>query len=154
MPKSKKQVELETTIDELTQDLKRSRADFENYRNRVAVEKDQARIAGQTSTLLKLLPTVDNIERAISHAPKELENNTWVTGVVKLTKNLEKSLADMDVKRIDANPGSVFNPDLHEAIQMDEDAEGEREVIAEELQAGYIIGSTVARHSLVKVTKQ
>ncbi len=154
MPKSKKQSELEAKIDELTQDLKRSRADFENYRNRIAVEKDNAKVAGQTSTLLKLLPTIDNIERAIMHAPKELENNTWVAGVVKLTKNLDKSLSAMDVKRIEASPGTLFNPDLHEAIQMDEDAEGEQEVIAEELQAGYMIGPTVARHSLVKVTKQ
>lgn len=154
MAKSKKQLELETKVEELTQDLKRSRADFENYRNRVAIEKDQARVAGQTSTLLKLLPTIDNIERAISHAPKELEGNKWVAGVVKLTKNLEKSLSDLDVKRIVASPGTPFNPDLHEAIQLDDEAEGEHEVVAEELQAGYMIGNTVARHSLVKVTKQ
>lgn len=154
MAKSKKQLELESKIDELTHDLKRSRADFENYRNRIVVEKDQARIAGQTNTILKLLPTIDNIERAISHVPKELEGNMWVEGVVKLTKNLEKSLSELDVKRIIATPGTAFNPDLHEAIQLDDDAEGEHEVIAEELQAGYMIGGTVVRHSLVKVTKQ
>lgn len=154
MTKNKKQLELETKVEELTQDLKRSRADFENYRNRVAVEKDQARIAGQTSTILKLLPTIDNIERAISHAPKELEGNKWVAGVVNLSKSLEKSLSGLDVKRIEANPGTPFNPDLHEAIQLDHEAEGEHEVISEELQAGYMIGDTVVRHSLVKVTKQ
>lgn len=154
MAKSKKQLELETKVEELTQDLKRSRADFENYRNRIAVEKDQARVAGQTGAIVKLLPTIDNIERAISHTPKELEGNTWVSGVVKLTKNLEKSLLDLDVKRIAANPGTLFNPDLHEAIQLDDEAEGEHEVVAEELQAGYMIGNTVIRHSLVKVTKQ
>ena len=154
MAKSKKQHQLEEQIEELTSDLQRTRADFENYRNRMTQEKSQARAAGQSSTILKLLPTIDNIERAITHAPKELEGNAWVQGVVKLTKNLEKSLSELDVKRIVATKGTPFNPDLHEAIQFDDDVEGDREVIAEELQAGYMIGDTVVRHSLVKVTKE
>lgn len=154
MAKSKKQQELEQQVADLTADLKRVRADFENYRKRVELEKDQARSAGRSSAVLKLLPTIDNIERAISHAPKDLEGNAWVKGVVGLVKQLENSLDALDVKRIVATPGTPFNPDLHEAIQFDEEAEGDKEVIAEELQAGYMLGDTVARHSLVKVTKK
>ncbi len=154
MPKNKKQIELEQQVGELTQDLQRVRADFENYRKRVELEKVLAKNAGKSSTVLKLLPVIDNIERAIVHMPTELHDNTWAQGVTSLVKNLEKSLESLDLKRIVATPGTPFNPELHEAIQFDEDAEGEHEVVAEELQAGYMLGTEVLRSSMVKVTKK
>ncbi len=152
MPKSKKQQELEEKLVDVTADLQRIRADFENYRKRVEIEKQQARESGRSSAVMKLLPVIDNIERAIAYAPKELEKNAWVQGVVSLVKNLEKSLESLNVKRINASPGTVFNPELHEAIQM-EDGDGSKEVIAEELQAGYTLDGQVIRHSMVKVKK-
>lgn len=154
MAKSKKQEELEQQLGELVQDLQRTRADFENYRKRVEQEKTQAREAGQASAILKLLPIIDNIERAISHAPKDIEDNPWVQGVMNLTKQLNKSLEALSLKRIEAAPGALFNPEFHEAIQFDEAAEGENEVIAEELQAGYTLNGTPIRHAMVKVTRQ
>lgn len=154
MPKSKKQEELEGQLDELTQDLQRTRADFENYRKRVEMEKSAARESGQSSAILKLLPVIDNIERAVAYTPDELKDNKWVQGIAGLVKNLEKSLESLNLKRIDAKPGSHFNPDLHEAIQFDEEAEGDKEVIAEELQAGYTLNGRPIRHAMVKVTKQ
>lgn len=154
MAKSNKQDELEQQIGELTQDLQRTRADFENYRKRVEQEKTAAREAGQAASILKLLPVIDNIERAIAHIPENLKDDKWAQGVVNLVKNLEKSLAGMNVQRIEAKPGTPFNPELHEAIQFDEDAEGEHEVIAEELQAGYLLSGTPIRHAMVKVTHQ
>ncbi len=141
-------------IDELTGDLQRTRADFENYRKRVEQEKQIARTSGEATAVLKLLPVIDNIERAIAHVPEDLADNKWAQGVAGLVKNLEKSLEGMDVKRIEAKPGTVFDPELHEAIQMDEDAEGEQEVIAEELQAGYTLHGQPLRHAMVRVTKQ
>jgi molecular chaperone GrpE len=155
MPKkTPKNDELERDINELTSDLQRTRADFENYRKRVELEKEQARAAAKSQAVLKLLPVVDNIERAISHMPKDLAENKWAQGVSGLVKNLEKSLESLDLKRIEAKPGTAFNPDLHEAIQMDEDAEGDHEVVAEELQPGYTLGGSVIRPSMVKVTKK
>lgn len=154
MAKSKKQDEIEQQLAEAVTDLQRTRADFENYRKRVELEKDQAKKAGQYSAILKLLPVIDNIERAITHLPDELKDNKWAQSVVALTKNLDKSLEALNVKRINAKPGSVFNPDFHEAIQFDEDAEGETEVIAEELQAGYTLDGQPVRHAMVRVTKK
>ena len=58
------------------------------------------------------------------------------------------------MKRIDATKGTEFNPELHEAIQFDEMAEGEKEVIEDELQAGYLLGGRPIRHAMVKVTRQ
>jgi len=141
-------------IAELTLDLQRTRADFENYRKRVDAEKVAARESGQASAILKLLPVIDNIERAIAYTPEELKDNTWVQSVANLVKHLEKSLDSLNLARIDAKPGTAFDPEFHEAIQFDEDATGEKEVIAEELQAGYTINGHVIRHAMVKVTKQ
>ena len=154
MVKSKKDEEVEQQIGELTADLQRTRADFENYRKRVDLEKQSAREAGQAAAVLKLLPVIDNIERAVAHTPAELQEDKWVQGIAGLVKNLEKSLESLNLKRIKAAPGTTFDPELHEAIQFDEDAEGEHEVIAEELQAGYLLGGRPIRHAMVKVTRQ
>lgn len=154
MAKAKKQNESEKQLAEVTADLQRVRADFENYRKRVEIEKDQAKKSGQYSAVLKLLPVIDNIERAIAHLPDDLKDNAWAQSVAGLTKNLDKSLEGLNVKRISSKVGDVFNPDLHEAIQFDEDAEGDKEVIAEILQAGYTLDGHPIRHAMVKVTRK
>lgn len=152
MSKNDKHQELEQQVGELTADLQRIRADFENYRKRVEIEKDQAKAVGKASAILKLLPVIDNIERAIAHLPEDLKDNAWAQSVVGLVKNLDKSLENLDLHRIEANPGTPFDPQVHEAIQMIE-SEGEREVVAEELQPGYKLGNQVIRESMVKVKK-
>lgn len=152
--KTKKDLEYEKQLSELTADLQRTRADFENYRKRSELEKTSARAAGQASAILKLLPVIDNVERAIAYVPEELKENAWVQGVSGLVKNLEKSLDGLNIKRIDAAPGTPFDPELHEAIQFDEDATGDHEVIAEQLQSGYTLSGRPIRHAMVKVTKK
>lgn len=154
MAKGKQQEELEQQIGELTQDLQRTRADFENYRKRVESEKTAAREAGQMSMILKLLPVIDTIERAVGHMPAELQEDKWAQGVAGIAKNLQKTLEGLNLQRINATPGTEFNPELHEAIQFDEDAAGEKEVITEELQAGYLLNGQTLRPAMVKVTRQ
>lgn len=154
MPKKEpKNDKLLNDLNELTIDLQRTRADFENYRKRIDVEKEHARAVGKAQAVLKLLPVIDNIERAIGHMPENLKDDKWAQGVASLSKSLEKSLESLDLHRIDAAVGTPFNPELHEAIQMDE-AQGEHEVIAAELQHGYKLGNDVIRHSMVKVTRK
>ena len=156
--KNKKSVEYEQKLSELTQDLQRTRADFENYMKRSEAEKISTHEAGQSSAILKLLPVIDNIERAITYTPDELKDNSWVQGVTSLVKNLEKSLDELNLKRIDAKPGTIFNPELHEAVLFDQEAEGDssdgEEVIAEEMQPGYTLNGRPIRHSMVKVTRK
>lgn len=154
MAKSKKQIELEQQLGELTQDLQRTRADFENYRKRAEADKAATYQHGQAAAIRKLLPVIDNIERAVAHTPDELQDNKWAQGVASLVKNLEKALETLSLQRIDAKPGSEFNPELHEAIQFDEEADGDKEVIAEELQSGYLLAGQPIRHAMVKVTRQ
>ena len=152
--KNKKDAEFEQKLGELTLDLQRTRADFENYRKRADLEKIAARESGQASAILKLLPVIDNIERAIAYTPEDLKENAWVQSVANLVKHLEKSIESLNLMRIDARPGTTFDPDLHEAIQFDEEATGDKEVVAEELQGGYTLNGHVIRHAMVKVTKE
>ena len=150
MPKNNK---TNDQITELTTDLQRTRADFENYRKRVETEKNQARENGQISMIMKLIPMIDNIDRAISHIPENLKQDVWAQGVMNLSKNLEKTMQDIGVSKVPAEIGMEFNPNLHDAIQFDEDATGEKEVISEVLQSGYSLNGTPIRHAMVKVTK-
>jgi molecular chaperone GrpE len=144
--------QLEAQMMDLQNDLQRTRADFENYRKRMEQEVERARKFGSSATILKLLPVIDNIERAISHKPDHLKDDKWAQGVEKLTKNLEKSLNSLGVERIEANPGTGFNPDYHEAVMSEDSDDGNDEpIIVEEIQAGYTKDDEVIRHSMVKV---
>jgi len=159
MPKKQKPAKaqsVEQDIAVLTEDLKRVQADFINYKRRA--EEDQARIMelAKTEVIKQVLPILDNIERAIAQVPKNLENDAWAQGVAQVAKQAQETLNALGVKKINAN-GQEFNPELHEAVAVEEAdpaAAGEREVVAEEMQAGYKIGDEVIRPSMVKVRKE
>lgn len=152
--KSKKEIEFEQQIGELTQDLQRTRADFENYRKRVDQEIEQAKESGKMQSVMKLLPLIDTIERGVSHLPDDLKGNPWAEGVVSMSKNLLKLMADLNIEKIIIKPGETeFSTDFHEAISM-EDEGGDKEIISEELQAGYLMNGQVLRHSMVRVVKK
>lgn len=140
-------------IAELTADLQRLRADFENYRKQAEKERDTARTRGAESATSQLLPVIDNIERAIAHTPEDIADHPWVKGIGGLIKQLDSTLSKLGLKRILAEPGTGFDPEVHQAIQFD-DSDGEHEVVAEELQAGYTLHGRVIRPSMVKVTKK
>ena len=149
--KKEKAEELEKKIEELTNDLIRTRADFENYRKRVESEKEQAKVVAKSAIISKLLPIIDDIELAILYAPENLKDNPWVKGVNKLSLKLETSLSNLGVKAIDAKNNTTFDPKLHDAISMDDSSEGEEEIILEELRKGYLYNDAVIRPSMVKV---
>lgn len=154
MAKSKRQEELEQQVGELTADLQRNHADFENYRKRVDSEKQSARADGEARSILKLLPVIDTIDRAVANIPEDIAEHQWVKGVSGLVKQLDKSLTDLKLQKINSQTGVEFDPEFHQAIQFDESAEGDREVIAEELQPGYTLAGKPIRHAMVKVTRQ
>lgn len=146
--------DFEQRIGELTLDLQRTRADFENFLKRVDIDRQQAMARGEAKSVLKMLPVIDTIERAIVHIPEDIAEHPWVKGVAGLVKQLDKALGDMGIARIEATPGTPFDPEVHQAIQMDEGAKGDQEVIAEELQAGYTLDGAPIRHAMVKVTRK
>lgn len=139
-------------IEELTAALKRERADAVNLRRRHEEEIAGLRTRVKAAVMHDLLPVIDNFERALKHVPADLKDNDYIKGVQAVVKQFEKSLADMGVERI-KTVGEAFDPALHEAVSMEE-GEGDREVITDELRAGYRLGDNVIRHAMVKVRMQ
>jgi molecular chaperone GrpE len=138
---------------ELTADLQRVQADFINFRRRSEEEKLRAIQAGKEQAVLTLLPVLDNIERAIAHEPADIKDHAWVKGVSSIALQLEMQLASIGLKKIGVE-GEVFDPNQHEAVSMNEEATGEREVVAAVLQPGYQLGDQIIRPAMVNVTKQ
>ena len=132
----------ETKINELTNDLKRVRADFENYRKQVEIQKENEKKATKLATVYKLLPLLDDLDRAFG-AYNEL---------APVAKSLDKVLKELQITKIPSEVGVEFNPDLHDAIMVEGD--GEKEVIAETLRPGYYYEGEVLRAAMVKVKKQ
>jgi molecular chaperone GrpE len=141
-------------IAELTADLQRVRADFENYRKNAEIDRQRHAQVVKITTIAKLLPIIDNIERAVAGLPAELADNAWAQGVIALRDNLFNELAEMGVTKINAAPGTKFDPTYHDAVQMDENADGENEIIESELQTGYLLDGQPIRHAMVRVTRK
>ena len=133
--------EFEARINELTADLQRTRADFENFRKQTEAQKEKEKIAVRNATVMKMLPILDDLDRAIM-SYKELG---------PLEKSLVKTLNELGLKKIASDEGVEFNPDVHEAVMVE--GEGEKEVIAETLRPGYYYAGEVLRPAMVKVKK-
>jgi molecular chaperone GrpE len=153
MSKSKKPTvaQLEKQITELTEALQRERADATNVRRRAEEERSKLGDFFKAMIVRKLLPAMDNLERALKHAPKDLAGHDYVKGVQGVAKQFEKAFEELGIEKV-ATVGQEFNPRYHEAISM-EDEGGEVEVVCEELQPGYKIGDEVIRHAMVKVKR-
>lgn len=141
--------EMQQKIDELTAALQRERADATNIRRRHDEQIADIRNQVKVNVVSNLLPLIDNLERALKHVPKELEGNDYIKGIQGVVKQFEKTLNDIGVQRI-KTVNEEFDPKYHEAVAMEE-GEGDKEVVSEELQAGYCLGKDVIRHAMVKV---
>ena len=135
--------ELEAKIAELTSDLQRTRADFENFRRQADLQREQYGKTMEEKTIKKILPIIDDFERASVSAPEAM---------APLAKGFEKTMATLGLIRMDTAIGAEFDPELHFATSVEGD--GDTETIAETLQPGYYYGGEVIRPALVKVNKQ
>ena len=147
--KDKKKDKLQEQIDELKDKNLRQMAEFENYRRRTEKEKQAMFETGAKSVIEKLLPVVDNFERGLG-ALKEEEKGAFSDGMQMIYKQLMDELEKLEVKPIEA-VGKEFDPNLHNAVMHVDDEELGENVVAEELQKGYMYRETVVRHSMVKV---
>lgn len=147
-----KLTEKQIDSEQLLLDLQRTRADFENYRKNSEIDKQRFGVVVKNNTLLKIIPIVDDIERASSHLPEDLQDNDWAKGVVALREKLIKDLHELGVDKINTEPGTVFDPAYHEAVQM-EDKGGDTEVVQEELRSGWMVDGEVVRPAMVRVSR-
>lgn len=147
------QLELERTK-ELAQEnedkYKRLLAEFENARVRTEKESKKMYDIGAKEVLEKLLPVVDNFERAILMIPDEDKDRSFEQGVDMIYKQLMSTLEGIGVAAMNAE-GKEFNPDLHNAVIHVEDENLGENIVAEEMQKGYMYKDQVLRHSMVKV---
>ena len=145
-----KQDKKDIAIADLTDRLKRSMAEFDNFRKRSEKEKATMFDIGARSIAEKILPVVDNFERAMVAAPKEGDGKAFADGITMIYNQLKKTLEDLGVKPIDC-VGQAFDPNFHNAVMHVEDESLGENVVAEELLKGYMYKDSVLRHSMVKV---
>ena len=138
--------------EELTDRWKRSAAEFSNYRKRV--EKERGELVKFSNTLLitKLLPILDDLQRAFQTLPREMRQFTWVDGIALVERKLAATLEYEGLSCIEAL-GKPFDPALHQAIMYEETTESDEGTVIEELQKGYKLHEKVIRPTLVKVAK-
>ncbi len=146
---SRKKDKKDEQIEELTDRLKRSMAEFDNYRKRTEREKTAMYEIGAKDIIEKLLPVVDNFERGLAAVP-EGEKTAFADGMDMIYRQLMKMLEDAGVKPIEA-AGQPFDPSFHNAVMHVEDESLGENIIAEEFQKGYLYRDSVIRHSMVKV---
>lgn len=139
--------EFEQKYNDVNEKYMRTLAEYDNYRKRTIKEKETIYPEAKAIVVEKILPLVDNFNRALESAENK---DAFYEGIVMLKKQLDDTLASLGVEEIKA-VGEEFNPEFHNAVMHVDDEENGENVIVEEFQKGYKIGDRVIRHSMVKV---
>ena len=137
-------------IEELTDKYKRLFAEFDNYRKRTDAEKVGMFNEGQRAVLLKILPLIDNFERALEAVPEDEKDSAFAEGISKIYKSFMSQLTEMGVQPIEAK-GQPFDANLHNAVMHVEDEDTDENIVVDEFQKGYLFKDKVLRYSMVKV---
>ena len=124
-------------------------AEFDNMRARNEKESADMADKGSMETLKKILPVIDNLERALDSVPDE-EKNAFEEGVEKIYKQLMDTLEEIGVVPMNA-VGKEFDPDYHNAVIHEKDENQGENLVAEEMQKGYMYKDNVLRYAMVKV---
>jgi molecular chaperone GrpE len=140
---------LENEKKELHDRLLRTAADFENFKRRTKKEMDDAATRGREQLLKELLPALDNLERALKHAPP---GDPLAVGVQQTEKQLLQALEKFGVVRF-TSVGKPFDPAQHDAIQQVETTEHAPGTVATEFASGYMLGQRLLRPAMVGVAK-
>ncbi len=138
--------------DSFRDSYQRTFSDYNNYKKRNQALTSQAMKAGSCDVIEKILPVVDNLERALEHVDENSDNSVE-KGVLMVYKQLSDILACIGVKEIPAL-GCEFDPNVHQAIQQIETAEDQTPgTVAAVAQKGYMMDDRIIRHSMVIVNK-
>ncbi|MBQ4516440.1 MAG: nucleotide exchange factor GrpE [Clostridia bacterium] len=139
--------EFKQKYDELYDKYLRMLAEYDNFKKRTQKEKDELYSFAVSDTLEKLLPVLDNLERAAEAAA---EKSPLADGVKMVLKQFGETLEKMNVTPIEA-VGKEFDPNIHNAVMHVEDEKVGTNTVVEEFQKGYKYKEKVIRHSMVKV---
>ena len=145
--KTKKPDPKDLKIKELTDLLKHTQAEFENYKKRIDRDKQQIIKCAGEELVKELLPIIDNFERALNQANKDDE---FVKGTELIVKQLIDTLKTKGLEEVQAE--GMFDPNIHEAL-LQEESDKEKGTIIEVLEKGYLFNSKLLRAAKVKVAK-
>jgi molecular chaperone GrpE len=140
---------LEQDKKDLHDRLLRTAADFENWKKRAKKEVDDGAIKGREGLIKELLPVIDNLERAIKHAPGD---DPLAQGVRMVEKQLLQALEKFGITRFSAE-GQPFDPSMHDAIQQVETDAHPPGTVAQQFAAGYLQNGRLLRAAMVGVSK-
>lgn len=139
---------LQAQYDELNDRYLRMAAEYDNFRKRSRAERDSVHAEAVAYAVKALLATVDNLSRALA---QPTEDAAYKQGIEMTYNQMMESFQSLGVTEIAAEPGTAFDPNLHNAVMhIDDDSFGEN-VIAEVFQKGFQLGDKVIRHAMVKV---
>ena len=142
---------LTTQLDEINSQYRRLAADFENFRKRTQKEKEDLEVQVKCNTIKKLLPVIDNFERARSHIKPQTESEMNIhKSYQSVYKQMVESLKQLGVSAMRPD-GEPFDPNLHEAVMREASETHPEGTVIEEMMRGYMIGERVLRHAMVKV---
>ncbi len=142
----KKIVELTEQVKKAQDVASRAQAELQNAKARQEREAGELRKFASEAVLIKLLPTIDNLQRALKHLPKDLESNEWVKGIVALEQAFLKQVGDMGLKRFESL-GQTIDADRHEVLMQ---VAGEAGKVIEVIEDGYELHGKVVRPAKVK----
>ena len=145
----KAQAEAKDYLDQLL----RSRADYANYKRRAEQDKQEMIRYGNAGLMSKLLPVVDDFERAFHALPQGLEKMTWLEGIALVQRKLQIVLESQGLEALKVE-GQKFDPAMHEAISYEERDDMEDGAIIAEAQKGYKLGERILRPALVRVARR
>lgn len=128
----------------------RSRAEFANARKRFDKQRAETFVAATIDLVGKLLPLIDDFERALDSVPAIEKNDPWVTGVALVYRKMLSVLDEMNVQVI-PSVGEPFDPNQHEALSQEPSDEHQSGVVVREMRRGYRLGDRVIRPALVSV---
>ena len=140
--------ELQASLQEKDERVKRLQADFENFRRRTRQEKEELSAVVTQTLLTDMLPLLDNFERAI--AAETTDMDSFQKGIDMIYKQFKASLEKNGLEAIDTTDAK-FDPNFHQAVMRVQDPEKEDDTIAAELQKGYMVKGRVIRPSMVQV---
>jgi len=134
---------------ELNERYIRLHAEFDNYKKRVAKDREELRKFANEGIIMELLSVIDHLEMAVKHAQEDVLQNV-VQGVEMTLKEFERVLENNGVKRIDAQ-GRDFDPNVHHAMTQIPTTDAKANTVVEEFRKGYQLHEKVIRPALVAV---
>ena len=142
----------EAKRDEYLAMAQRVQADFDNYRKRNASLRTEVADDTVRDTVKEVLPSLDNLERALAAAQAAGDDSPLAKGVEMTLRGLEETLKKLGMERVEAAPGTAFDPEKHNAVMMTEaDEEHPEGTIIECFQTGFAVKGKVVRYAMVRV---